>query len=786
MKFRSISTRVFVLVISAVILTLIPIAALNYYYASSRINELFNAKMYESLQTAELAMQLELCKNNTDIRETVDGIRIGRTGRVFVIGSGGEYLAFLGEEKSADSLMQDDSEEALARLGAEMLKNRSGAAKLVRGDGTLRVYYSTMTDVDWTMAAVVDEAEILTETLSMFTFNTLIPMLGLVLMIGVIYLFVRYLRRIVRKVNNFADIAASGDFSKRVDVTETDEFGTMERHLNMMIEKMADMSGRSTELLNAAQSASRSKSDFLSRMSHEIRSPMNAIIGMTQIARASDSPQKIADCLSKIDTASKHLLALINDVLDMSKIEANKFELILEPFSLESTLNKVYDMMNVKAEEKSLRMTLSVDKRLPEFIIGDELRFSQVLTNLVSNAIKFTGENGHVDISATGVGVCGDEHTLRIDVKDSGIGLSSEQVKKLFRPFEQADGGIARKFGGTGLGLAINKRIVEMMNGDIWVESQPGQGSVFSFTLKVKAGELPAADAAKTRSRQRQHVVQARDMRILVVDDSEEATEYTSHVLDTLGFRCELAHDGAEAVEVSALAMAEGRPFDIIFMDYMMPKLNGIEAAKKIREITKENVSIVMVSMYDWKEFEHKAREAGIAKCVSKPISPSSVLDSISQVVPCIIKNNEAPLTPPSVGFSGNTILLVEDIEVNREIIAAFLEDTKVNIEFAVNGVEAVEKFGANPNKYDVILMDIQMPEMDGFEATRRIRAMNTAKAKTIPIVAMTANALNEDVRRCKEAGMNDHMAKPVDPEMLMLKLNDFFFMKSYLGKDIS
>ena len=617
---------------------------------------------------------------------------------------------------------------------------------------------------------------------------TLIPVAGLLLIIACIYMFVSYLRKIINKVSNFADLAASGDFSKRVDVTETDEFGVMEQRLNAMIASMDAMSKHTAELLNAAENANRSKSDFLSRMSHEIRSPMNAIIGMTQIAKASNSPEKISDCLMKIDNASKHLLALINDVLDMSKIEANKFELTSEEFCLETTLNKIYDMMSVKAEEKKQTLTLSVDKNLPEYIVSDELRFSQVVTNLVSNAVKFTGESGKIDISVrrAGGGSESGEHIARVDVKDTGIGLDREQIGKLFKPFEQGDGSISRKFGGTGLGLAINKRIVEMMDGEIWVESEAGRGSVFSFTAKVREGAGVAEGAKKARGGRKLRTVQAKDMRILVVDDSEEANEYTSHILEKLGFSCVIARDGNEAVDAAVKAASDNRPFDIIFMDYMMPKLNGIEAAKKIREATSENVSIVMVSMYDWKEFEQKAREAGIVKCVSKPISPSAILDSISEVLPsCVIRNNDAEVAAPAVGFSGNTILLAEDIDINREIIAAFLEDTQVNIDFAVNGAEAVEKFQANPDKYDVILMDIQMPEMDGFEATRRIRAMDIKKAKTVPIVAMTANALSEDVQRCKEAGMNDHMAKPVDPEALLFKLNDLFFLKNYLDKNI-
>ena len=615
-----------------------------------------------------------------------------------------------------------------------------------------------------------------------------VPVLCLILISGCTLGTVRYLRGRISKVSAFADAAASGDLSKRLAVSNSpDEFALMEHRLNAMLSSLEAINKRALSDLNAAEFANRSKSEFLSRMSHEIRSPMNAIIGMTQIARASAaSPEKVQDCLTKIDNASKHLLALINDVLDMSKIEANKFELLNAEFSLDASLNKIYDMMNVKAEEKKQTLALTIDKKLPEYVVSDELRFSQVVANLVSNAIKFTDEGGKIDIGVRLVDGGGNDCVIKVEVKDTGIGLTDEQAAKLFRPFEQADSTILRKFGGTGLGLAINKRIVEMMGGEISVSSVIGQGSTFAFTVKMRRGTGDVVGA----KREREHLlrsVQAKHIRVLAVDDSAESREYISHVLTTLGFVCEHACDGEDAVNKAELARISGRPYDIIFMDYMMPKLDGIEAARKIKEMTGENVSIVMVSMYDWKEFEQKAREAGIFKCVTKPISPSAVLDSISEVMPtCIIRaNGDDALTPPTLSFSGNTILLVEDIDINREIISAFLEETHVSIDVAVNGVEAVGKFGANPDKYDIVLMDIQMPEMDGFEATRRIRAMGTTKAKSIPIVAMTANALSEDVQRCKEAGMNDHIAKPVDQEALMFKLNDFFFMKEYLGKEI-
>jgi len=475
-----------------------------------------------------------------------------------------------------------------------------------------------------------------------FTGIAAIPFFGFVALIFGISAIIKYLQRVVRKVNNFADIVAGGDFSRRIEVTETDEFGVMERNLNAMISKMDEMCRISAELAEAAQSASRSKSDFLSRMSHEIRTPMNAIIGMTQIAKGSSDFSKVNDCLVKIDIASKHLLALINDILDMSKIEVNKLELVAEEFSLERTVINIYNMMSVKAEEKNQQLTLQVDKNIPLRIIGDELRFSQVITNLVSNAVKFTPQNGKISVDIKEDGREGLHHIIRVDVDDNGMGLSLEKQKKLFDPFEQCDGSISRKFGGTGLGLAICKQIVEMMGGRIWVKSSPSEGSTFSFTAKVLKGA-------------------------------------------------------------------------------------NNSAAVTVQQIT-----------------EHE--------------------------------NN----------FKGNTILLVEDIEINKEIVAAFLEDTKVSIESACNGIEALEMFLLEPDKYGMILMDIQMPLMDGFEATRQIRNSGLERAKTIPIVAMTANALSVDVKMCKEAGMNDHIAKPIDPGALIKKVGSYLLMNDYISADIS
>jgi len=918
MKFNSIAKRIFILVVPAIIITTVSFAVFSYYVNNSRINDTFNEKMYESLQAADLEIQLELYKNaavalnfashgkrlsintfdhdelkrfltegtlsneNTcgggiwfephefdsaayyfgpfvyseengeivyvqdygdvvdyfnedwyvkgvesngelvwskvyydpvasitmvtatkpffdvsgnfigvatadmnlvNIRSIVNSISVGETGKAFILGANGEYISFYDQAKSVDDTMPEDEDEALARLGKELMENKSGITTLTRNGKQHRVYYRTMGNVGWNLAVTVEESEINSSALNSFIVTTIIPVIGLLLVILGILMVISYLRRIINKVNNFADLAASGDFSKRIEVTETDEFGFMEQQLNVMISNMSDMSDHSAELLKIAEDASKSKSEFLSRMSHEIRTPMNAIIGMTQIAKASDDAARINDCLVKVDNASKHLLGLINDILDMSKIEANKLELAEEEFSLEQTLTNIYNMMLVKAEEKNLQLTLNVDENTPAYMIGDELRLSQVVTNLVGNAIKFTPENGSISVDINEVEKEDEYSVIEISVKDSGIGLSEEQQAKLFKPFEQGDGSISRKFGGTGLGLAISKRIVELMGGNIWVASESGKGSVFTFTMKALRG---SGDTNLIRNQSEQpDSEEISVLKILAVDDSVEANEYLTHILNSLTFECDHAYDGFEALNTVEKAIAENCPYDIVFMDYMMPGLNGIEAAKKIKQISNESTAIIMVSIYDWVDIEQDAREAGILKHLAKPFSPSSVLDVINEVAFGKIKSNYSKRNLPAIGFSGNTILLAEDIDINREIVAAFLEDTKVNIEFAENGIKAIEMFRAEPDKYDIILMDIQMPEMDGLEATRQIRKMDLRRAKTIPIIAMTANALSEDVKKCKEAGMNDHLAKPIDPEVLLCKLNDYFFMKDYLNLDI-
>ena len=512
--------------------------------------------------------------------------------------------------------------------------------------------------------------------------------------------------------------------------------------------------------MQAADQASKAKGDFLSNMSHEIRTPLNAIIGMTAMGTSATDPGRKDYCLNKIDDASKHLLGVINDILDMSKIEANKLELSPTKFNFEKMLKRVFDVVGFRVDEKRQDLDVRVDKNIPLMIIADEQRLAQVITNLLSNAVKFTMEEGSIRLNAKLLsdedGLC----TIQIDVKDNGIGINEEQMSRMFNVFEQAERSTSRKFGGTGLGLAISKRIVEMMGGKIWIESELNKGSVFSFTVQAKHGHESKESLLLSG-------VSWENVRVIAVDDEPHVIEYFSDLSKQFNIHCDVAASGEDAM---ALIRKNG-PYDLYFVDWKMPQMNGIELSKLIKNENAGNPVIVMISSTDWNSIEAEAKRAGVDRFLQKPLFSSAIAECINEYLG---NPAEAGTNKDTSNFTGCHLLLAEDMEINREIVIAMLEPTNLEIDCAGNGEEAVKLFTENPERYDLVFMDLQMPEVDGFEATRRIRALDIHRAKNVPIIAMTANVFKEDIEHCLEAGMNDHVGKPLDFDEVLKRLQKY------------
>lgn len=521
--------------------------------------------------------------------------------------------------------------------------------------------------------------------------------------------------------------------------------------------------------LEHEERANLAKSEFLSRMSHEIRTPMNGIIGMTIIAlQNSSNEQKVIDCLKKISMSSKHLLLLINDILDMSKIESGKIEIKEEKFDFKVFIESLSTVFYGQAKEKEINFETILIGDIPETLNGDSLRLNQILNNLLSNALKFTPKNGSVTLRISQTKAVESIQWLRFEVKDSGCGIEKEKFGKIFNAFEQENSDVSHKYGGTGLGLSISKRFAELMGGKIGVDSKIGYGS--TFTVDIPFGR------EKEQSRSN---VNFDNLRALVVDDDIETCEHATYLLNKIGVKAVWVDNGYKAVAQIERARDQSEDYDVCLVDWKMPFIDGLETTRRIRKCAdNSNLAVILITAYDASEIQDKALEAGANGILNKPIFESSLIQAFESIKHENLAFDTSKGDLTSYNFSNKRILIVEDNELNLEIAVESLHSTNVIIETAGNGKDAVEKFSESiVGYYDLILMDVQMPQMDGYEATRQIRQLTRPDAANIPIVAMTANAFSEDVEKSIQSGMNDHISKPIDLNEVFMKLKTLLHM---------
>lgn len=510
------------------------------------------------------------------------------------------------------------------------------------------------------------------------------------------------------------------------------------------------------ELKDARQKAvesSKAKSEFLANMSHDIRTPMNAIVGMTAIATAHiDDQKQVQNCLRKITLSSKHLLGLINDVLDMSKIESGKLTLTTEQISLKEVVEGIVNIMQPQVKAKRQTFDIHVENILTENIWCDGVRLNQVLLNLLSNSTKYTPEGGAIQLSLSEEKSPKGENYIRIHVKvkDNGIGMSSDFLKRIYEPYSRADGVRVSKTQGTGLGMAITKYIVDAMEGSLNITSELDKGTEVSLTF----------DFEKAVEQEMDMVLPSWNM--LVVDDDELLCRTAIDTLKAIGINADWVLSGEKAIELVTQHHQKRDDYQIILLDWKLPGMNGIQVAKEIRRNLGDEVSILLISAYDWSEFEAEAREAGISGFISKPLFKSTLYHALRQYMDAETENDQT--LNHNIDLSGRRILLAEDNELNWEVAKELLSDLGVELDWAEDGQICLDKFQRSPEGYyDAILMDIRMPHMTGYEATKAIRGLNHPNALSVPIIAMSADAFSDDIQHCLECGMNAHIAKPID-----------------------
>ncbi len=539
---------------------------------------------------------------------------------------------------------------------------------------------------------------------------------------------------------------------------------------NILQKQLEQQSAALSDALNVAEGANKAKSAFLSNMSHEIRTPMNAIIGLDNIAlNDPDTPEKTKEYLRKIGDSAEHLLSLINDILDMSRIESGRMIVKNEEFSFSKLMETINTMISGQCIDKGIEYQCHIDPEIADCYIGDNTKIRQVLINILGNAVKFTPEKGKIIFDVNKKAQFEGKTTLQFKITDNGIGISEEFLPKIFEPFAQEDNSTTNKYGSSGLGLAITKNIVEIMNGDISVKSTKGNGATFLVTLTL--------DDSENKGGECRYDIEPGEIKVLVVDDDPIACEHAKLVLEKAGIASETVTSGAEAIELVKLRQARQDPYNLILVDWQMPEMDGVETTKRIREIAGNDSAIIILTAYKWDDIFEEAVKAGVDSFLAKPLFASTVLEEFKSAVAS--KRSEAERNLEPVELKGRRVLMAEDVPINAEIMTMILSSKEIEVDHAENGKIAVDLYSQHEDGYyDAILMDMRMPEMDGLEATRVIRAMDKKDSKNIPIIALTANAFDEDVQRSLQAGLNAHLSKPVQPEALFKTLAKFIRKK--------
>ncbi|MBR1675422.1 MAG: response regulator [Eubacterium sp.] len=657
------------------------------------------------------------------------------------------------EDNLLEALSHADYEKGYSyeQVKKDFAEHKKGEVSFTYGDISETLSYTPVEGTDWMLTYLIRES-VISGKISSISRGILIrsalqSILTMVVLIAIFaILFIQNKKNTELKLEK-----ETADAETRVKQQELDERIAMQ-------EKIEQQSHALSDALTAAEEASKAKTIFLSNMSHEIRTPMNAIIGLDNIAlNDPDVPPKTREYLEKIGVSAEHLLGLINDILDMSRIESGRMTLKNEEFSFQKLLEAINTMFSGQCSEKGLDYQCRINGQIDDYYIGDNMKLRQVLINILGNAVKFTPEGGKVELQVNKKVVYEGQTTLEFVVTDTGIGMSKEFLPHIFDTFAQENSSVTGKYGSSGLGMAISKNIVEMMNGNIIVESEKNKGSRFTVTVTLLNSEKSTNKEAAE--------INVKDMTVLIIDDDPIACEHARLVLEKAGIASEIAVSGEDAIEKVNLRHARREPYNLILVDWQMPEMDGVETTRRIRKIVGDESAIIILTAYRWDDVLEEALLAGVDSFLAKPIFATNVVEEFRSA---LSRKGIINKEKKKAELKGRRVLLAEDMQINAEIMMMVLRMREMEVDLAENGKVALESFEGHPEGYySAILMDMRMPEMDGLEATRRIRALDREDAKKILIIALTANAFDEDVQRSMQAGLNAHLSKPVQPEVL-------------------